>query len=396
MERNQARLKAYLARVLPQEMIERVRSGHEVATEMAEATEAEARGTLPREIGAKADEGMRKILADEEIAPEERFAIEAIVLPRERPVIDILAGAYGDVPAPWEHFSRPAVRDILKPLISSIGRVELPNHPRYPYGGTAFVVGVGLLMTNRHVAEIFASGLGTQGLALRPGIEAGIDFLKERGRNEAQFFRVDRVVMIHPYWDMALLAVPELQGHAALTISSEDPEDTFDREIAVIGYPAFDPRNDAAVQNQVFGGIYNVKRLQPGLLGRRNRIKSFEALVDAVTHDSSTLGGNSGSAVIDVATGKVLALHFAGTYLEANYAVPGAELARDGRIVDAGIRFDRPRREGAPPIRSLRAARLISFQQASAGASGRILVPSLETQRYLHKRRAGPSPLRWR
>ena len=41
-----------------------------------------------------------------------------------------------------------------------------------------------------------------------------------------------------------------------------------------------------------------------------------------MTHDSSTLGGNSGSALIDVATGRVVGLHFAGRYLEANYAVP--------------------------------------------------------------------------
>ena len=33
----------------------------------------------------------------------------------------------------------------------------------------------------------------------------------------------------------------------------------------------FDPRNDAGVQGMVFGGIYNVKRLQPGVVGPRRR-----------------------------------------------------------------------------------------------------------------------------
>jgi endonuclease G len=61
--------------------------------------------------------------------------------------------------------------------------------------------------------------------------------------------------------------------------------------------------------------------------------------VSATTHDSSTLGGNSGSAVIDATTGHVIALHFAGLYLDANFGVPTSELARDGRIIDTGINF---------------------------------------------------------
>ena len=41
-------------------------------------------------------------------------------------------------------------------------------------------------------------------------------------------------------------------------------------------------------------------------------------------HDASTLGGNSGSAVIDLETGEAVGLHFAGSYLQANYAVPAS------------------------------------------------------------------------
>jgi hypothetical protein len=43
----------------------------------------------------------------------------------------------------------------------------------------------------------------------------------------------------------------------------------------------------------------------------RAKIASFENVVNAMTHDASTLGGNSGSAVIDVQTGQLVALHFA-------------------------------------------------------------------------------------
>jgi len=62
-----------------------------------------------------------------------------------------------------------------------------------------------------------------------------------------------------------------------------------------------------------------------------------------MTHDSSTLGGNSGSAIIDVRTGEVIGLHFglhfAGLYLQANYAVPTYELARDRRVAGLGVHF---------------------------------------------------------
>jgi endonuclease G, mitochondrial len=83
-----------------------------------------------------------------------------------------------------------------------------------------------------------------------------------------------------------------------------------------------------------------VKRLQPGEIRGRMRTASFGKLVNAATHDCSTLGGNSGSAVLDLSSGAVLALHFGGSYREQNYAVPSFELARDSRVSQAGVRFD--------------------------------------------------------
>jgi hypothetical protein len=66
---------------------------------------------------------------------------------------------------------------------------------------------------------------------------------------------------------------------------------------------------------------------------------SFGRTVSTLAHDSSTLGGNSGSAVVDVSSGRVVGLHFAGEYRDANYAVPAYELARDGFVRDAGVSF---------------------------------------------------------
>ncbi len=215
---------------------------------------------------------------------------------------------------------------------------------RIPFGGTGFLVGDNLLMTNRHVARLFTDGVGmTQRLAYRVG-DAAVDFRRwvdSSQDDRTAYFAVVKVEMIHPFWDMALLRVDGLsEEFRPLALSVRAPEDLLDHDIIAVGYPARDDRSDLDLQDQIFSGQYNVKRLQPGKLRTRARIESFENRVDAVTHDSSTLGGNSGSAIMDVQTGEVVGLHFAGEYLRANYAVPAYELARDGRIADLGLNFN--------------------------------------------------------
>ena len=296
----------------------------------------------PQEV-AFAKSAAEKVNLDAELSPDEQFALEAIIIPDKRPALDIVNDDYKRITHPdwtrWE--SNAGIRQRLRQVIPSVGRIELPGHPTLPYGGTGFVVGDGLLMTNRHVAEIFSSGLGVRSISFRPGHAAGIDFKQERDQPPGVLLKVVQVVMVHPYWDMALLRVEGLNaGHVPLVLSLRNPEEMIGEDIAVIGYPAFDPRNRVDVQNKVFDGVYNVKRLQPGQLRPRQRVESFGNRVFAAAHDSSTLGGNSGSAVFDVATGQVIALHFGGLYLKSNFGVPTFELARDARVINARVKFD--------------------------------------------------------
>ena len=286
-------------------------------------------------------EGLNRLVRREELSDEEGRVLEAIIIPGERPVVDIVEGRF-DIPEhPFGHFSEEGRRSRIEAAIPSVGRIELPDLPTLPFAGTGFVVGDGLLMTNRHVAELFTLGLGREGLRFRTGLSVDVDFLQERDSEASAMFDVVRVVMVHPYWDMALLEVSGLDDERSpLRLSVVPPDDLSGREIAVIGYPAVDPRNDVGLQYRLFDGVFNVKRMQPGRLREVSSTRSFGREVAAITHDSSTLGGNSGSATIDVETGHVVALHFAGVYLEANYAVPTYELARDSRVVDAGVTFD--------------------------------------------------------
>ncbi|MBY5586529.1 hypothetical protein HFO49_03375 [Rhizobium leguminosarum] len=315
-----------------------------------QATDIGRRKSLSDEQIETASRAIDKVVAGNDLSPEEIFSIEAIIIPDKRPAIDILNGDFVVEHPLWVHFSTdPVLHQAICDALPSVGRIELPDHPSLPYGGTGFVVGPNLLMTNRHVAEIFASGLGTNGLIFKAGLSAGIDFLREQPDGAGIVVTVAKVVMIHPYWDMALLQVENLRSeHRPLKLSLRSPEELVDSEVAVIGYPAFDPRNDAAVQNSVFHGVYNVKRLQPGKITPRSLINSFNNRVNALCHDASTLGGNSGSLVLDPRDGKVVALHFAGVYLDRNYGVPTGELARDGRVVDAGLNFEPPGAGGQP------------------------------------------------
>ena len=288
-----------------------------------------------------AHRALNKLEKREPLTHEEGTAVEAIILPRERPVVDIVNNTFSLPASPFEHlFNDNRIRERINRAIPSIGRIELPGHPTLPYGGTGFVVGERMLMTNRHVAEIFTSGLGLKDLLFRPGVSAGIDFLQELGSGPGQVLRVRSVQIIHPYWDMALLEVDGLSGHAPLVLSTVAVEDLTGREIVVVGYPALDPRNDIALQNRIFRNAFGVKRLQPGKINGNSNTDSYEHDVDALMHDSSTLGGNSGSALVDTGTGNVVGLHFGGRYLESNYAVPTHEMARDRRVASLGLNFE--------------------------------------------------------
>ncbi len=336
--RRSALLKKLLAQIAPGNAIESVSrpSAEAGASGGFESPEAGAPST------AAAESGLQKLVEDrhEQITPSEMFGLEAIILPRNRPAVFVRGDSYDNLDDPWLSFNGDDVRKRIAALLPLVGRVEVPTSPILPYAGTGFVVGKGLIATNRHVAQLFCRGLGLT-IRYRAG-DAAIDFKRQVDSAEddsANFFTVNAVEMIHPHWDMALLRVDRLPTDNMLKLSTKSPEELINHNVVVIGYPARDDRSDLALQDRAFNKIYNVKRLQPGVLRARAAVQSFENTVNAVTHDASTLGGNSGSAVIDVDTGEVVALHFAGEYLKANCAVPMYELARDSRVAPR-LNFD--------------------------------------------------------
>jgi Trypsin-like peptidase domain len=195
-------------------------------------------------------------------------------------------------------------------------------------------------MTNRHVAEVFAAGVGDGRLDFVPGRGSSIELGSNPDDGDAQGLPIRNVAMIHPYWDIALLRVDGLtDDHPALSLMVAAEEEFADRNVVVIGYPTFDFRKAPDIQTRVFGSRFNVKRLMLRKGEGRHPVASFGRELSAFAHDASTLGAHSGSAVIDPLSGYVVGLHFSGRYLDTNFAAPASEMARDHRIVDAGVNF---------------------------------------------------------
>ena len=286
---------------------------------------------------------------DENVDKERQFLLEAIVMPYYRPVIDIIGDKMqtGQLTSTWQQLGEDQIRSKIEGCFPSVGRIDAKG---VPYGGTGFVVGDGLIMTNRHVALLFAQGVGTSAVTFQDGHSrsTSIDFYHELGQNTSDSLTIEDVLMVHPYWDMALLKVGGLDPRRKpLLLSVDDPASLAERSVVVVGYPGFDPYGDddyQRKQNRVFRGTYSVKRMQPGLLKERELVESYEREVNALTHDCSTLGGNSGSAVLMLPNSpedpiEVVGLHFAGAYLHANYAVPTIDLAQDSRVVGKEVNF---------------------------------------------------------
>jgi len=252
---------------------------------------------------------------------------EAIILAFGRPSLLIQDGRFGlpesDV---WSQRLNPHLPRIGA-AIPSVGRVELLRHPDFEWVGTAWVIAEDVLVTNRHVAMVFAERQGNR-FAFKRGVGGDVvavrvDFREEYSRPEELEIEVTDVVFIaepgslHP--DMALLKVAAGSNlPEPLPLSREEPREGM--LVGVVGYPARDSRNSGPEMARIFENIFDVKRFAPGFL--------TAAAASELQHDCTTLGGNSGSPVVNLETGEAVGLHFAGRFRVANYAAPAGVVQR--------------------------------------------------------------------
>lgn len=193
----------------------------------------------------------------------------------------------------------PDVTALVQQTFGSVGRIHIRKGKNDRFG-TGFVIGPGLVMTNRHVArELFRGKLSR---------------LKKRPRTNGTFTLPagEQSQIIDVRWigktqalDIAVLTVSPTPNVAVQVLSLDQP--TLPSAAALLGYPLTD---------RVFDQLTTEERLRLGD-ERRNVLRCQPATVDAVvkqglvvSHTASTFEGNSGSPLFDLETGRVAAVHY--------------------------------------------------------------------------------------
>ncbi len=294
---------------------------------------------LWREMQHRLDQRSKDIaLADDKHShAAAEFTAKSIVLRSGRPVLTVSNDAaqlvFKDAESTvWRERLQQARKRLIPPL-RAVGRIELKGHPRLEWVGTGWLIAPDIVITNRHVAQEFGRA-GGEAWVFRAGaagapMQAGIDFLEEFQRAGDRTHAIHKILHIEDEAgpDLAFLQIKSKNLAAPIPFATAAPHS--DQQVAVIGYPARDSRiPDLRLMEQVFGDVYDKKRLAPG------QVERADARV--VLHDCSTLGGCSGSPLIDLASGAAVGIHFAGRFLEANYAVPANVIEERLRAVISG------------------------------------------------------------
>ncbi|MCE9555705.1 MAG: trypsin-like peptidase domain-containing protein [Planctomycetes bacterium] len=288
-----------------------------------------------RAPAAMAESALEK-LSDTGVTARE-WALETIVS-RERPVLFVKDGQFDTTDVTT--LGNEAVELVgklkgasakLLPVLPLIGRIDVEYFPGAEFLGTGWFVDTDIVVTNRHVASLIARqdgrkfmfSRGVAGRTIVPSLCNAHEY-DNLAPGSTRVFKIKEVLYIEPENgknDIAFVRVERrVEGSARpyITIAAADIAD--DVPVCVIGYPARASSNvipDQALMKELYRGRYDVKRAAPGL-GMGTSDGTSE-------HDCTTLGGNSGSVVLNL-NGEAVGLHFAGLYREANYAVPASIL----------------------------------------------------------------------
>lgn len=229
-------------------------------------------------------------------------------------------------------------RGKVEPLLPLVGRIDVANFPNnLPYVGTGWFVANDVVVTNRHVAGLIARNDG-----LKYQFKLGMDMLPMAvtWNNAHEYddlppapgepdpvFQVTEVLYIEPDSgpnDIAFIRVNRNpSGNTPTFIPVATTDVGPDVPVCVIGYPARASRTvipDQTLMRRLYLERFDIKRAAPGY--------TFGTANGTSTHDCTTLGGNSGSVVVELATGRAVGLHFSGLYKEANFAVPASAISQ--------------------------------------------------------------------
>lgn len=271
--------------------------------------------------------------SEDKVPQNLRADIEAIILLVGRPVLEIQNNTFSiSVSSEW-HEKLTNNREKIEKAIPAVGRIEVREHPSHEWLGTGWLISENIIVTNRHVASEFAMKKNNDfvfrhNVVTEKKMIARIDFREELGSPDQIEFNIEKVLYIDEGEgpDIAFLQISSISNSSTnlpepIKLSPQKIE--IGKDVAIIGYPARDPlRNNPQDMDRIFNSIYNVKRLAPGSIISLNGNSDW-----IIAHDCSTLGGNSGSVLIDIESGEAVGLHFAGKYRDSNYAVSSTKIS---------------------------------------------------------------------
>ena len=193
----------------------------------------------------------------------------------------------------------PAVIAAAKPSVLPVGTFNATDSPRFGFRGTGFVVGDGtLVVTNFHVLPPGADGDSGPVLMV----------MASRSGSSGQLRRA-RVVASEPTRDLALLRI---EGAPLPALTLDEPGTAREgQSIALMGFPIGSTLGFATVTHRgVIASIttaalpaQSAQQLDPRAL-----IRLREGNFEIYQLDATAYPGNSGGPVLDVDSGRVLAV----------------------------------------------------------------------------------------
>ena len=295
------------------------------------------------DAGASAVEELSASGTGATLTEEQKAGLDVLLHFTARPALLLEDWSFTDASPPW---GVPLI-NAAEQVVETGQRVGRVDRGRPPHAGTGFLVGDGVLMTNCHVARQIADP--DDGWKLIPGFSPTVSFAPDPDApGAAAAHPIECVIGVHDRLDLALLRVGGSGLPAPLTLASKPPEPLEGHSAYVIGYPARNAgQQEPWLAQLVFGNRYGIKRLQPGAALRADvgpplterPCSHRSTAADVFHHDASTLGGNSGSCVVDLATHHVIGLHFAGAHRRYNDAVALWPLRGDPLLAGARVSF---------------------------------------------------------
>ena len=241
---------------------------------------------------------------------------------------------------------------VLRDAYLATGRIGyaqegIPSSEDYAFG-TGFLISKQHVATNRHVHGLYGHYL------LNKKDPGGIEFVAEKGKADSDFvpFKSKKPLLL-PGLDIAIytLARP-VTNRTPLTLKPIPTEDLHPRDVVVIGYPdTHTPEKPEILAVVEDDPVFAVKRISQGQIFRHStdtdaiigvetsvsvsKISKF--IMPAICHNASTLGGNSGSPVLDIEDGSLVGVHFAGFKVfnqeeAANLAMTIAQLTESKKL----------------------------------------------------------------